>query len=251
MEGVRSIENEIQGNLNILETIANNSSIRTMVWDEQLPILHDEFARLRKEKGYLDLGVVSPDGLVRYTDGSEAYLADKEHIKNAFNGQSCVSDVIVSRVDNSEVLMYAAPIYKMNDSIGGVLVAQLSGDALNEITGEMGYGQEGYAFIIGDNGTIFSHPDRELVMDQINIFSEIENNGSLKNLGLAIQEIGLGNQGVTNCQLGDSNFFIGLGVFSGNGWTLGIVASERELLEPLGVLRQVIWVVSITLFYWV
>ena len=163
----------------------------------------------------------------------------------AFNGESNVSDVLISRVTNSAVLMYAAPIYTLEGKIGGVLIARCPGDTLNEITNQMGYGEEGYAYIIGANGTIFSHPNSDYIMDQRNITSEIDNGSELKNWALAVQEIGLGNSGVAKYELEGSEMYIGLEVFPNTGWTLGVVANEKELLDPLGILQKIMSIATL------
>ncbi|NLT96476.1 MAG: methyl-accepting chemotaxis protein [Clostridia bacterium] len=243
-EGVNYIEAVIQGNINTLEAIANRDEIRSMDWDTQFPVLERELARL-KEKGYLGLGVVFPDGTTKYTDGSEANLGDRDYVREAFGGKSNVSDVIVSRVTNSTVLMYAIPIYDFEGKIEGVLVARRPGDALNDITSDMGYGRNGYAYIIGANGTMFSHPKLDYILEQRNVLTEIENNGELKSWALAVQQIGLGNSGVSKYELNGSQIYMGLEVFPSTGWSLGVVAMEEELLDQLNSLNKVMLSVSI------
>ena len=76
-------------------------------------------------------------------------------------------------------------------------------------------------------------------MDQRNVNAEIENNTELKNWALAVQKIGQGNSGVAKYELNGSDIYMGLEVFPTSGWTLGVVATEAELLEPLGMLRNV------------
>ncbi|MGI6227536.1 MAG: methyl-accepting chemotaxis protein [Peptococcales bacterium] len=243
-EGVNNVEAAIKGNINIVETIANMHEVRSMVWEEQLPLLERELERLKKH-GYLGIGVVTPDGVARYVDGAETDLGDRDYVIKAFKGESNVSDVIVSRVTNSTVLMYATPIYNLEGKIGGVLVARRPGDALNDITDQLGYGEKGYAYIFGANGTLFSHPNREYIMEQRNVVTEIENDGELKDWALAVEGIGLGNSGVAKYELAGSNIYMGLEVFPSTGWTLGVVATEAELLEPLGFLRNVMLIGSI------
>ena len=76
--------------------------------------------------------------------------------------------------------MYAVPIRNEAGKVEGVLIARRPGDALKEITDQMGYGQQGYAYIIGASGTLMSHPNREFIMDQRNVNAEIENNTELR-----------------------------------------------------------------------
>ncbi len=107
--GIGNVESVIQGNIGVLEGVANRNLVRTMNWEEQLPSLQQEFVRLEQD-GYLGLGVVFPDGTTKYVDGTEANLGDRDYVIKAFQGQSNVSDVLISRVTNSAVLMHAVPI---------------------------------------------------------------------------------------------------------------------------------------------
>ena len=60
---------------------------------------------------YLDLAVVMPDGMAHYVLGEEtANLGDREYVKKAFQGESNISNPIISRVTNGVVVMFAAPI---------------------------------------------------------------------------------------------------------------------------------------------
>ncbi|MGF7186082.1 methyl-accepting chemotaxis protein [Desulfitispora alkaliphila] len=243
-EGAESVDAVIQGNLNVIETIANRSEIRTMDWEQQLATLQNEFSRL-EEQGYLGLGVVTPDGTARYVDGTETYLGDREYVQRALAGESNVSDVLISRVTDAAVLMYAAPIYDMSGEVGGVLITRRPGYALNVITDRMGYGEQGYAYITGADGTIYAHPVGEHIMNRRNAIIEVETGGSLQNWGLAVQELGLGNSGVISYELDGDEMHIGVATIPSTGWSVGIVAAEDELLASLADLRTIILMVSL------
>ena len=125
--------------------------------------------------------------------------------------------------------MYAVPIYNLEGNIGGVLVARLPGDALNSITDHMRLGQNGYAYVIGSDGTIYSHPNRDYIMDQRNALTDIENDGELKNWGLALQEIGIGNPGSAYYELNGRSIYMGIEPMASTGWSFGIVALEDDI----------------------
>lgn len=88
------------------------------------------------------MAIVTPDGQARYVLGDTiSELGDRIYVKLGFEGQANVSDVLISRVTNSAVLMYAAPIYRNNEVVG-VLIARRDGNDLNSITDEMGFGKK-------------------------------------------------------------------------------------------------------------
>ncbi|NLL48806.1 MAG: methyl-accepting chemotaxis protein, partial [Firmicutes bacterium] len=126
-EAAEYLESRFEVQLTALETIAARPEIYSMDWNLQEYVLQSEHERLGR---YLALGIVDASGFARYTDGSTANLGDRAYVISAMQGHSVVSDLTVSRVDNSLVLMYAVPINN-NGKITGVLIARRDGRALN------------------------------------------------------------------------------------------------------------------------
>ena len=227
------IEGRFEVNLSILETIAARPDVATMEWQAQQAVLQSEIQRLPQ---FLELGIVSRDGTARYRDGSTASLGDRDYVISAFNGENAVSNLIVSRVTNSVVLMYAVPI-KNNGQVVGVLIARRDGTVLSDITDGLGFGDHGWAYIIGGDGVFYAHPDRELVMEQVNIFSDT----GYRNAGRAIEELGLGNNGVIRYALDDgARRIFGLAPTPTTAWTVGIGAMEDDVLTNVDKLRMLL-----------
>ena len=225
------IESRFEVHLSVLETIAARPDMTTMNWQTQQAILETEIQRLPQ---FLALGIVSRDGTTRYDDGSTANLGDRDYVITAFNGQTAVSDLIVSRVTNSVVLMYAVPI-KSNGQVVGVLIARRDGTALSDITDELGFGDHGWAYIISGDGVLYAYPEREFVMGQVNIISDT---GVFSHAGQAIQELGLGKQGVIRYALDDgATRLVGLAPTPTTGWTVAVGAMEKDILTNVDELR--------------
>lgn len=243
-EGAGKLEAYIQGNFDVVTTIASRDALRSMDWATQKPALEREMARLASS-GYLGMGVVYPDGTTLYADGSEANLGDREYVKKAFAGQTNVSDVLISRVTNSAVLMYAAPIYNNSGNIGGVLVARRPGNALTDVTDPMGYGENGFAFILGSNGTFFAQPNHETIMEQVNIFKDIEEDGIYKNQGIEMQKLGMDNSGVIKYDVEGVTRMVGVYPMQLTGWTFAVGALESDVLARLDSLKTGIYTSAI------
>ena len=236
-EGSKRIESVLVSRLEVLNELANNVTVQTMNWTVQRQYLGSKVKRL----GYLDMGIVLPDGSTNYIiSGETADLGDRDYIKKAFNGEANFSDIILSRVTNSVVLMYAVPITGTSGKIEGVLIARKDGTALNEITDEIGIGERGYSFILGEDSTVYAHPNRDLVIDQVNIFDEVDNDGDLKTFGLAIQEIGLGTPGVVEYRYENDKRITALEPIPGTNWTLGIGNYEKDVLKTSNNTRNLI-----------
>ncbi|WIF95205.1 hypothetical protein [Caminicella sporogenes] len=79
-----------------------------MDWELQRSVLQRQI----KKTNFFALGIVYPDGTVYYNDGIISNLGNREYVKKAFNGETNISDIFISKMTNQPVLMYAAPIKK-------------------------------------------------------------------------------------------------------------------------------------------
>ncbi|TAH67596.1 MAG: HAMP domain-containing protein [Anaerolineaceae bacterium] len=238
--GAHRVEAVINMRLGVLYEVAHNENVSSMNWNLQQKSLIDDVERL----GYLDIAVISRDGIAKYVlTGETADLSDREYIKKALAGESNVSDVIISKVTNSAVLMYAVPIIN-DDEVVGALIGRRDGAALNEITDDLGVGERGYAFILGSNATLFAHPNRDNVMEQENAFEHIDSNGPLKDFGIKLKELGIGNAGILNYDYEGEKRITAMAPIPGSSWILGIGNYESDVLKNLNNLRNFLLIVA-------
>ncbi len=238
-EGKDLVEAAIHGNINVMEAIARDGQVRTMDWATQKRALDNHFNVLQNE-GYLAFGIVYPDGTTLYIDGSEANLGERDYVKKAFAGQTNVSDPIVSKVTNSVVLMYAAPIYDESGKIGGVLIARRPGDALTEITDSMGFGDNGFALILGADGTFYAQPNKEEIMEQVNIYTDLTEKGKYMGLGQEMSALGQGTAGIVKYNVDGVTRMVGTAPMELTGWTFAVGALEDDVLARVDALRKII-----------
>lgn len=239
-EGSKRIEAALTMRIQVLSEITNNGAIQSMNWPMQKQYLTKEVERLE----YLDMAIVLPNGVANYViSGETANLGDRYYIQRAFNGEPNVSDVIVSKVTNSTVIMYAAPII-VQGKVEGVLIARKDGTSLSDITNELGIGDRGYAFILGADSTFYSHPNDELVAEQVSIYNDIETDGELKSFGIALKELGLGNTGLIRYKYEGENRITAMEPIPNTEWTLGIGNYERDILKATYELRNIIMIAT-------
>lgn len=229
-EAVEYLETRFQVQLTALQAIAARPEISSMDWTVQRPVLQSEVDRVGL---FLALGVVDLTGQARYTDGTTANLSDRDYVLRALAGKPAISDLLVSRVDNSLVLMYAVPIAD-NGKIVGALIGRRDGTALTEITDRLGFGERGWAIILNSDGTLFAHPNRQYVLDQRNLFTDQAN---LAEAGAAIKELGVGNTGVVRYNLDGTRRIVGFAPAKSTGWMIGVGAMEADVMGDVRDLR--------------
>lgn len=223
-----------------LEMMALGEGIQSMDLAIQIPILQEQV----KSTNFIGIGVVQLDGTTNYADGSTSQLGDRAYIKKALSGELNVSDLLVSKVTNTVVLMYAAPIEK-DGKVVGALIGRGDGNALSEITDDTGYGESGYSYIINNNGIVVAHPDKEKVLSQFNPIEEAKKDESLKSTATLFEKIIKERTGISDYSFEGNDLYASYSPIEDSNWTLVITANKSEVLSEISSLGKAIMVITV------
>jgi len=216
-----------------VENIAEQGVIRSMDSKQQFAHLNNI---LKDSKDYQNFGIVDEKGTAHYVDGSTAELADRAYIQAAFKGNTVMSDVIISRVTGEPVIMLATPIDTVTNE-KALLIARLDGYFLSNITEDIKIGESGYAFIINKEGIFQAYKDRKWVKEQVNYITRAKETGEGLEEAAAVQKILSKDKGVLDFTSADGESkYIGFHKL-GNGWSMGVIAVEDEMLTGLNELK--------------
>lgn len=229
----------MQTNLAVLETIAIRPDISGMDWSEQRAIIQAEEERLDQ---FIALGIADLNGVLRYADGSTANISDEPHIQAALSGKPAMSDLLISRVDGSLVIMAAVPI-KRNNQVVGVLLGRIDGLQFSEFTDTLGYGENGWGFIMHPNGTLFAYPDRSFVREQHNVLTS----DFFKPMHQPLKELGIGKSGIIEFTMSDYDQYNALAPIPTTGWLIVIGALKNEALQNIDRFRVFLFLASFIL----
>jgi methyl-accepting chemotaxis protein len=220
-----------------LEMISLREDIQGMDWEVQQAILQQQL----EKTGFLDIAVVTPDGTARYSDGTISQLGDREYVIQALAGNMWVSDIVVSRVTDSIVFMYSAPIEK-DGKVAGALVGRIDGNTLSEISNAAGYGDTGSAFIINDTtGVVVAYPDIEKVVNQFSPIEEAKNDKSLKSTAALFESILANKTGSDNYSYGSNTYYAGYSPIDRSDWIFVVTASKDEVLSAIPIVQKIVF----------
>ncbi len=226
-----------------LESLASRSEIEGMDLELQIETLNHEMEHF----DFLQLAVVQPNGTAYYNDGSVKQLGDKDYVQNAFEGKSSMSDLILDEGLGQLTLTYAAPIEQDDLGIVGVLVGRSTIEDLSKTIIGMGYGEEGYAYMVDKDGTMLVHMDQDMVINRQNAFEDIETGGILGQLGLAMQDMDIDtSQIVTYEFLGDVRY-IGMAPVGDTSWLIAVGGFQSEILKAINLMRKKILTTAISI----
>jgi methyl-accepting chemotaxis protein len=103
--------------------------------------------------------LIDSQGETRYvTDGNSYVLADRDYFQQAMQGESIISDVVLSRVSGQPVFVVAVPL-RNGDEIAGVLAASVKMDTVAAVLNSIRLGESGETYLINHDG-YFITPSR-------------------------------------------------------------------------------------------
>lgn len=242
-DAAKIAEREMDIQKKTIEMLSEREDIQDMDWEIQKIVLLQQLGRT----DFLDLAVVTPDGTARYSNGTTSELGDREYIKKAFEGNVWVSDLIVSRVTNNVVIMYAAPIRK-DGKVVGALIGRRDGSTLSDISDRTGYGDNGYGYIVNNtSGTVVAHPDRERVLNGFNPIEESATNESLTSIATLFKKILEEGTGTSDYYSEGEKLYAGFAPIENSDWIFVITAAEDDVLSEIPRVQNMV-VIYIVVF---
>ncbi|MBI4857583.1 MAG: HAMP domain-containing protein [Acetobacterium woodii] len=239
-QGAAHVGAIITGNLATLSEVASLDQVSSMDWNTQVSTIADDIERL----GYQDIAIMNLAGHGKYIKGGGEFDSAGEFwYEDGLKGELAVSDVAISKVTKEPVVFDVAPI-KNNGQVVGLLVGRRDPTFLQDTTNAMGDGERQYGFVVNEDGAMMSHPDSQTILDQVNVFDDIEKDGIWKSLGLALKEMGTGQTGMLTYTVNGQTKIGATSPIPGTNWTLVVTRYEDDVLAPINSLRNLIILIS-------
>jgi len=132
----------------------------------------------------------------------------------------------------------SVPFYEKTEGVrrlSGVVFSDVSLDWLTELVASIKVLKSGYAFLISRNGTIVTHPDREMIMN-VTIFGFAEAGGDPAWRALGRKMIRGNTDFIPFTNLRGVKSWLYYAPIPSVGWTLAVVFPETELLAQVKTL---------------
>jgi methyl-accepting chemotaxis protein len=238
-----SVSGRLEGQLKLLEAVAARPEISdpNIATESKIPVLSNEAKRM----GSIRLEFVETNGDIKKPDGTITNVKDRAYLKKALEGKGNVSDPIVTKDANKQVVVvYAVPV-KYNDKIAGVLIETRDGNYLSELTNQLKIGQTGYAFMIRKDGANIASTDKEKVSSMYNPIEEAKKDPRLQQIADIEVKMGAGETGIGKYTFDGVDKYVGYAPVVGTEWSVGVIVTEGEVLSELSGLKVSVAISSI------
>ena len=230
VQGSNAVEKELQGKLEIIETIATGNTII----DSKIPkdIKFDKLRRDAERNHWSMMAMADIDGNAVTTEGQTVYIGDRAYFKIALSGEKNISNPIISRANDALSITFAAPII-YNKEIIGVLFSIEDIETLSEITDSVTLGDYGRSYIVDSEGTIIAHKDRHLVEERTNPIREWEENIYDKSFYNFFNNLSVNVKGGGHYLFDGEVVYGGYSRIGGTDWSFVISAPKSQIFKSL------------------
>jgi len=143
---------------------------------------------------------------------------------------------------------YSVPFYKNFEGkkeFMGIVTADISLDWLEKIVSSIEILKTGYGFLISKNGTLVTHPESDLIMNET-IFSlaEAREDQELREIGRRMIS-GESDFVPLNDIISNKKFLMFFAPLSTSGWSLGVLFPQDELMSDIARLNRNVFLIGI------
>lgn len=176
-------------------------------------------------------GLIVMDG--SYGKDVNNNIADRAYFKEAIGGKAVWSDVVTSKGSGKPVRVYATPIKNKSGSVVGVLTAVVKLEPIASKILATKEGQNGYAYMIDQNGVILVHPKADYIGKSLTEFNIPELTAAMPDMiGGKADKVSYTFKGITK-----------LNIYRPfHAYSLSLNADQKEYLAPVAAMGKSIFI---------
>ncbi|WP_313125589.1 methyl-accepting chemotaxis protein [Proteiniclasticum ruminis] len=225
IEGANLIVSEMESQGLALQILAEMDQMKSMGLSEMFTLISRQIVKMEFD----DISVITPNGSLNYKDKKVIKLPQDDPALKVFDGE-VVSYFGMSPATGEPVLIYAVPIYQNTRIVGGLL-GRYPGVALSELSDQITYGKDGYAYILNEEGTVIAHKDRDNVRKQFNPIKDAETDATLASTKVLFEKILKNKAGLEHYEIDGVSRYAAFSPIENTSWTLVVTATKDYVLS--------------------
>lgn len=219
--------------------------------------LSNESATLEDKQAIVDERVKAYDlerGNILDTSGVSIFTgtdySDRDYFKAAMQGESYVSEPLISKTTGELSIIIAAPLWKdgvKGTEVVGVVYLVPEETFLNDIMVAINVSENGSAYMLDSQGNVIAHKNMDLVVNKDNSIEDAKTDSSLKSVAKLEQKMVDGKFGFGTYRYGGVKKFMAYTpIENSNSWSIAITApiSDFNIETILGIVITVVIMIA-------
>ncbi len=183
--------------------------------------------------------LIGADGICEY-DGTD--YNDREYFQKSMQGESFISDPVLSKTDGKLSIIISAPVWKdgvPGSEVVGVVFLTPDNNLLNDIVADIKMSKNGGCYMLNSSGVTIAHSTASIAEAQQNTIEMAESDRSLKKLAELEKKMITGGEGYGLYSEGFVTKLLAYApVPDTNGWSVALYAPILDFMAAtnLGIL---------------
>lgn len=182
---------------------------------------------------------VPANGVYYSADGTRNNIADRGYFKQAMNGETVISDPVISKFTGKSTVVLATPVIADGKAVG-VICGAIPITAVEELVLGIKVAKTGYAYVIRGDGLTIIHPNNNFV-NQVNQLTDQSGSPAMK---VIAEKAVKGEKGLGIYEHNGVKKYLAYAPIPGTNWSIGVTAPIKEVTERLSSFT---WISLITI----
>ncbi len=221
-----------------VEMIANSPTARSLDWERIQPYLDQERQRLPY---FHLLAFLDQQGIYYTNQGRQGDASDRPFFRRAMQGETNVSEPIISRSTGILQVSFAAPIPPPPTATSsrpiGVISCPVPVDLLQQVIEELEYGEGSYAFLLNSRGIPIIHPDPQRVGTEKQPAPSLRDDPDPQLAHLAHQMLATAEPAIGSFTLAGEEVYVAYMHLEQADWAVALVIPRLNIEGQLGDLN--------------
>lgn len=245
-----AVKNEFSSRQKQLENISLLPEIQSMNWDVQRTVLLDQIQKWN----YDNMFIFDLTGHGYYADTNEIKdQSQEDFFKSMLEKTSFITEPFIRQNEKESITTIVIPIRNFSNTIIGYLCGTVNLIDINTIVQNIQVGDNGYAFLINDNGKFVAHNDMNMVMNQsiiLDYVNEDSSDSEKSNINNLFDNIKSDKTSVEETKFFGEDIYISYTPVENTPWSIALIASSDEVLRDIneiGKQQILLFIVSIVI----
>ncbi len=150
-------------------------------------------------------------------------IGERPYYKQALQGKITFSDIMLSKVDDTKIIVIATPVKSDDGTILGVVCTSINNQIFTDFVGKITIGETGYGYLVDGDGFLVAHPLREKQGRQVE-------NDAINEVVQNIKENRQMESAITTYTYRGDEKYVGFKVIPELNWILCIAQNKEEIV---------------------
>lgn len=235
-QGKISVQNKLEGYINVLESVSN-SLVKADIHSDSTMKLLKETTKI-SNLDFVRIGIADKNGLSFITNGKKIDVSNRSYFQASLNGEIVVTGSTESKVNETDVFVVSIPVFDEDSQVKGVLYGIME-SGLFEIYKEDGdLDNSQYVHLIDRDGNyVFRARNKNTIIDDKNFFKGMGQLDTDLSVSKIEDKVFVGKDILINVKRNEDERLVYMTPIEGSDWYIVSVITKDKIINNISEIQ--------------